>query len=225
MRRRPSDQTSGPRPGRGANSRRRTRADSLRRCDRSHRACLWSCARARPTRRPHWHSRGSSGAGPAARWRPELRYTQQKSSPLATAGQVRCDERDRGLTVHQVAARRGMRPPRLRDRWRRNPASHAPSSDTCSAFVRSISVATPTSLLSAERVHDRTRRSQPRSRRCTTRAGSCHLASPSPSGTPAPARGCGSSGVRQNPRSCGRSGPPEGAVAPRFDGSGAAAES
>ena len=36
---------------------------------------------------------------------------------------------------------------------RRNPAAHAPSSDTCSAFVGSISIATPTSLLSAERSH------------------------------------------------------------------------
>jgi hypothetical protein len=36
---------------------------------------------------------------------------------------------------------------------RRNPAAHARSSDTCSAFIRSISVATPTSLLRAEREH------------------------------------------------------------------------
>jgi hypothetical protein len=34
---------------------------------------------------------------------------------------------------------------------RRNPAAHAPSSDTCSAFVTSISVGTPTSLLRAGR--------------------------------------------------------------------------
>jgi hypothetical protein len=33
---------------------------------------------------------------------------------------------------------------------RRSPAAHPPSSDTCSAFVRSISVATPTSLLRAD---------------------------------------------------------------------------
>src|SRR6516164_7431213 len=39
--------------------------------------------------------------------------------------------------------------PRWRDSLRRNLAAQAPSSDTCSAFVRSISVATPTSLLRA----------------------------------------------------------------------------
>ncbi len=38
---------------------------------------------------------------------------------------------------------------------RRNPAAHAVSSDTCSAFVRSISVGAPTSLLSAGTVGDR----------------------------------------------------------------------
>lgn len=38
---------------------------------------------------------------------------------------------------------------RLRNRFRRNPAAHAPSPGTCSAFVRSISAATPTSLLRA----------------------------------------------------------------------------
>ena len=41
--------------------------------------------------------------------------------------------------------------PRWRDSFRRNLAAQAPSSDTCSAFVRSISVATPTSLLRAAR--------------------------------------------------------------------------
>ena len=42
---------------------------------------------------------------------------------------------------------RGKRPHGGRDRLRRNPAAHSFSPDTCSAFVRSISVATPTSLL------------------------------------------------------------------------------
>jgi hypothetical protein len=50
-----------------------------------------------------------------------------------------------------AAALSAKRPKGRRDRFRRNPAAHALSSDTCSAFVRSISVATPTSLLSAER--------------------------------------------------------------------------
>ena len=97
----------------------------------------------------------------------------------------------------QVSARRNVRErdsastataasspeqPRGRDCCiRRNPAARPPSSDTCSGFVRSISVATPTSALCADREHAGGRARPTPSRRAT--------------GAPQPAR-CGEDGER-----------------------------
>jgi hypothetical protein len=50
----------------------------------------------------------------------------------------------------RVAAPCSKQQPCRRDPHRRDPAAHAPSSYTCSAFIRTISVATPTSLLRAD---------------------------------------------------------------------------
>ena len=66
----------------------------------------------------------------------------------APAGQ--CCPLTLGETAFPVTEKSGWR---RRDRGRRNPAAQAPSSDTCSAFVRSILVATPTSLSRADLEH------------------------------------------------------------------------
>jgi hypothetical protein len=81
-----------------------------------------------------------------------LDLTRDVHAPASVSGSLphRGTSSTAGVRGTSVAAFQAQQP-QSHGRFRRNPAAHAPSSDTCSAFVRSISVATPTSLLSAAR--------------------------------------------------------------------------
>jgi hypothetical protein len=106
------------------------------------RSAVVAPALAKATRRAS--TRTSQGDSPTARPTTELGRT------IATAHRSTRRRTSTRALVYRSNS------PHSSDRNRRDAAAHAPSSDTCSAFVRSISVATPTSLLRAASRGERT---------------------------------------------------------------------